>query len=99
MSAAEIFSWWFFWLGVGGCIVLAAAALLLAILALARRISALAAVALGVVEAIEQNTKPIWQLRTTGKVAGELLVAARSIERNAGEIVGALQAPEQRDTA
>ena len=99
MSAQEIYQWWFIWLVVAGIIVLAAAALLITIVVLARRIGALAATALVVVEEIEQNTKPIWQLNATNKVAKDLLAGAQAIEGNAGAIVGALSASEQRRTA
>lgn len=99
MSAAEIYSWWGFWLVVGGVIVLAAAALLIAIIVLARQIAALAATALAVVEQIEHNTKPIWQLNATNHVARQLLGGAQAIEGNAGAIVGALHAGERRRAA
>ena len=95
MNAQEIYQWWFIWLGVAGIIVLAAASLLITIVVLARRIGVLAASALGVVEQIEQNTKPIWQLNATNKVAKDLLAGAQAIEGNAGAIVGALSASEQ----
>jgi hypothetical protein len=99
MSASEIYNWWFFWLGVAGVIVVAAAALLITIIVLARQIASLAGTALGVVEQIEHNTKPIWQLNATNHVAGQLLGGAQAIESNAGAIVGALAAGEQRRAA
>ena len=99
MSAVEIYQWWTIWLGVAGVIVVAAAALLITIVLLARRIGSLAATALEVVEQIEQNTKPIWQLNTTNKVAKDLLGGARAIEANAGAVVGALIAAERRRAA
>ena len=99
MTAQEIYGWWFFWLGVAGLIVVAAAALLIAILVLARQIAALAATGLAVVEQIEHNTKPIWQLNATNHVAKELLGGALAIEGNAVAIVAALTAAEQRRAA
>ena len=51
------------------------------------------------VEQIEENTKPIWQLNATNHVAGQLLGGAQAIEANAGAIVGALSAGEQRRAA
>jgi hypothetical protein len=99
MSASQIYQWWFVWLGVAAIIVIAAAALLVTIALLARRIGALAATALEVVEQIEQNTKPIWQLNLTNKVAKELLGGAQAIEANAGAVVGALTAADQRRAA
>lgn len=99
MSAQEIYQWWFVWLGVAGVIVLAAAALLITIVVLARRIGALAATALAVVEEIEQNTKPIWQLNATNKVAKDLLAGAEAIEGNTGALVEALTEADRRRVA
>ena len=99
MTAQQIYGWWFLWLGVSGVIVVAAAALLITIIVLARQIAALAAVGIAVVEQIEQNTKPIWQLNATNHVAGQLLGGAQAIEANALAIVGALSAGEQRRAA
>ncbi|MDQ3040498.1 MAG: hypothetical protein M3R16_11965 [Pseudomonadota bacterium] len=93
MSADEIYHWWFLWLTIGAVLVVAAAALLITIVVLARRIAALAGVAIEVVEAIEQNTKPIWQLNATNHVAGELLGGAQAIAANAEGIATALTAP------
>ena len=95
MTADQIYTWWFIWLGVAGVVVALAAALLITIVVLARQISALAATGLAVVEQIEQNTKPIWQLNATNHVAGQLLGGAMAIESNALAIVGALSAGEQ----
>ena len=92
MSAQAIYHWWFVWLAIAGVLVAAAAALLVTIILLARRIAALAATALEVVGQIEQNTKPIWQLNATNKVARELLDGALAIEGNATAIAGALDA-------
>ncbi len=99
MTAAQIYGWWGVWLAVAGIVVVAAAALLIAIVVLARQIAALAATAITVVEQIEENTKPIWQLNATNHVAGQLLGGAQAIEANAGAIVGALSAGEQRRAA
>ena len=99
MTAQEIYGWWFLWLGVAGVIVVAAAALLITIVVLARQIASLAAIGITVVEQIEHNTKPIWQLNATNHVAVQLLGGAQAIEANAGAIVGALSAGEQRRAA
>ena len=99
MSASEIYQAWFLWLGIAGVIVVAASALLIMIIVLARQIASLAATGLSVVEQIEQNTKPIWQLNATNNVAMQLLGGAQAIETNAGVIVGALAAGEQRRAA
>ena len=99
MTGEQIYGWWFIWLGVAGVVVVLAAALLITILVLARQIAALAATGLAVVGAIEQNTKPIWQLNATNHVAGQLLGGAKAIESNAVAIVDALSAGEQRRVA
>ena len=99
MSSEEIYFWWFVWLGIGAAIVVAAAVLLITIILAARRILSLAITALGVVEEIEQNTKPIWGLVTTNKVAGDLLAGAKAIEGNAGAIVGALTEADKNRAA
>ena len=99
MSSDEIYFWWFVWLAIGATIVVAAAALLITIILLARRIVKLAGVALGVVAEIEQNTKPIWEINATNKVAGDLLAGAKAIEANAGSIVGALGAADKNRAA
>lgn len=99
MSSDEIYFWWFVWLAIGGVIVVAAAALLITIILQARRIASLAGTALQVVEEIEQNTKPIWEITTTNKVAGDLLTGAKAIEANAGAIVGALTAADENRAA
>ena len=96
MSPQEIYGWWLLWLVVAGVVVVAAAALLITIIVLARQIATLAATALGVVEQIERNTQPIWQLNATNHVAVQLLGGAEAIEANAGAIVNALAAGEQR---
>lgn len=99
MSTQEIYQWWFFWLAIAGVIVVAAAALLITIILLARRIAALAGTGLAVVEQIEQNTKPIWQLNATNKVAKDLLAGAKAVEGNAGAIVAALAEADRRMAA
>ena len=90
MSADEIYQWWFIWLAIGGGIVVAAAALLITIIVLAHRIATLANTAIEVVLEIETNTKSIWELNTSKKVAGDLLEGATAIENNAGAILNAL---------
>lgn len=95
MNAQEMVGWWYAWLGVAAVVVVAAAALLITILVLARQIAALAAVGIAVVEQIEQNTKPIWQLNATNHVAVQLLGGAQAIEANALAIVGALTEGER----
>ena len=99
MSAEQIYQWWFIWLAVAIVIVLAAALLLITIIILARQIANLAASALALVEEIEQNTKPIWQLNATNKTAHELLQGAQAIRTNATTIVDALAEAERHRAA
>lgn len=99
MTAQQIYQWWGVWLAVAGVLVLAAAALLATIIVLARQIGALAATALALVQEIEANTKPIWQLNATNKVAADLLAGAQAIEGHAGAIVAAAQAADERRAA
>lgn len=99
MSADEIYFWWVVWLAIGTVIVIAAAAMLIAVIVAARRILGLAKVALTVVGEIEQNTKAIWQLDASHKVASDLLLGAEAIRGNAGAIVGALGTADQKRVA
>ena len=54
---------------------------------------------MAVVEEIEQNTKPIWQLKTSHEVASNLLSGAEAILSNAGAIVGALSKGDKNRAA
>ena len=100
MMTEDIYFFWAVWLIIAVVLVIAAAALLITVIWCAHRIRVLAATALEVVEDIEINTKPIWQLNTTNKVAGELLEGAKAIESNAVAILGVLvstETPKQAD--
>lgn len=90
MTAEAIVSWWILWLVVGAVVVVAAAALLLTIIVLARQIAGLAGTALGVVGEIEEQTRPIWQLETTNRVAGEIAGGAEAIADNTEAVATAL---------
>lgn len=98
MSAEEIYFYTVVWLAIGVTVVIAAAVLLITVLVLAHRIAKLAGIALEVVEDIEHNTKPIWQLNATNKVAGDLLAGATAIEANAGAILGALAEADEKNS-
>ncbi|MCH8079774.1 MAG: hypothetical protein E2O62_02450 [Gammaproteobacteria bacterium] len=99
MSANEIYQWWFIWLAIGAGIVVAAAALLITIVIVAHRIAVLAKTAIAVLLEIEANTKSIWELNTSRKVAGNLLDGATAIEDNAGTILNALSKTEDKQAA
>jgi hypothetical protein len=99
MSTEDIYFYFFVWLAIAVVLVIAAAALLIGVIWCAHRIATLASVALEVVEDIENNTKPIWELDTTNQVAGSLLSGAKAIEENAGMIVAALTKGDKSDAA
>ena len=65
---------------LGGLIVLAVAALLLAILMVARNIERLAGQALGVAGEIITATRPIWSLADANGVVEDVAGTVRSIE-------------------
>jgi len=90
MSAEAITQLWFFWLIVGGIIVVAAAALLLTIIGLAHRIARLAGMAQEIVVHIEENTRPIWDLGTTNRVANDTAGCAEEIAGNTEHLATAL---------
>lgn len=95
MTPEEIYQGWYVGLAVAAVVVVVVAALLITVIALCRRIAALAQAALGLVEKIEQNTKPIWSINATNKIAGDLLQGARAIEGNARAIVRALSQTDE----
>ncbi len=79
-------------IGAGG-VVAVVAALLLAIIATARSILGHATRAEAIAADIVANTKPIWELEQTNKVATQLLSQARSIEQHATEVADTLDTP------
>ncbi|MBT3906962.1 MAG: hypothetical protein HOB79_01295 [Rhodospirillaceae bacterium] len=87
---------WIIGFSIAAFVVVAAALLLIIIILQARRIAALAKTALSVVAEIEENTNSIWAINQTNKVAKDLLGGAGAIEENAGAIVSALNAADQK---
>ncbi|MEP7198200.1 MAG: hypothetical protein ABI874_00165, partial [Chloroflexota bacterium] len=67
-----------------------AAALLIAVLLAAKSIERGAAAALGLVKQVRDNTRVIWALQDTNKVAAQLLGGAQAILKDAGQIAQAL---------
>jgi HAMP domain-containing protein len=95
---AELFTIWYWSLLVAAVVVLLAAALLIAILLVARRILAHVRQALEAAEHIAEDTKVIWELDETNRLAGEILATAESIEEHGGRIARTLhgeRAPSQ----
>ena len=93
MPDAELYTIWYWSLAVAGVVVLLAAALLIAIVLVARRILGNARQALEAAEAIAEDTQVIWELEETNRTAEEILATAGSIEERGGRIAEALQAP------
>ena len=94
MSEKKARSYWSMGFVIAGTIVAAVAALLLAIIGVARSILAHARRALAVANEIVAHTRPIWELDQTNKVAEQLLEAAQEIEQHAGQVADALEAPQ-----
>ena len=91
MADAELFAIWGWSLVVVAVVVLLAAALLIAILLVARRILGHAREAHEAVERIADDTRSIWGLGETNRLAGEVLETAQSIEERGGHIAGGLR--------
>ncbi|WP_119066970.1 hypothetical protein [Rubrobacter indicoceani] len=91
MTDAQLYAVWGWSLVVAAVVVVLAAALLIAILIVTRRILAHARQALAAAEAIAEDTRIIWKLDDTNRLAEEVLDAAKSIEERGGHIAGTLQ--------
>ncbi len=91
MTDAQLYAVWGWSLAVAAVVVVLAAVLLIAILLVARRILAHGGQALEAAEAIAEDTRIIWKLDDTNRLAGEVLEAATHIEERGGHIAGALQ--------
>lgn len=84
---------WYIGMGIASLIVAVVAALLLAIIGVARSILKNATHALGVANEIVSNTQPIWELDKTNAVAAQLLDGAKAIEKHATQIADVLETP------
>jgi len=84
---------------ISGAVIVLVAALLLYILAHARRIRGLASVAAAVVSEIEANTQPIWQLHRTAKMASGLDDTVQGIAANTTRVADALEGQTARNAA
>lgn len=94
MPDSQLYTIWYWSLAVAGVVVLLAAALLIAIILVARSILKHAQQAAEAAEQIAEDTKVIWQLAEVNRTAGEVLTAAESIERHGAQIVEALHEPQ-----
>ena len=91
MTDSQLYEIWGWSLVVAAVVVILAAVLLIAILIVARRILTHARQALSAAESIAEDTKIIWALDDTNRLAEEVLEAAESIEEHGGHVAGALQ--------
>lgn len=94
MTNSELYTTFYWSLAIAGVVVLLAAALLIAILLVARSILKHAGEALEAAERIAADTAVIWKLDDTNHVAEEILATVESIESNGGKIVDALHQPQ-----
>jgi hypothetical protein len=92
----QILTDWFIGLAVAAIIVVIAAALLIAVLTVARSIERGADVGLESVKKIRENTKIIWALQDTNQVALQLADGARSILNHASQVAQALHDADVR---
>ncbi|MGP1398064.1 MAG: hypothetical protein ACTS3R_21360 [Inquilinaceae bacterium] len=83
-------SFWALGFLAGAAIVAIVAVLLVGILLQARRIRKLARTASDVVAEIDINTRSVWALRDTNRVAAEILEGAKAIDANAAAVVDAV---------
>ena len=91
MSDAELWAAWSLWTGVAAVVVLVAAALLVTIWMIARRILAEAERALAAAEEIQKNTQAIWALQATNEVAERMAETVEAIAGKSGTLAGALE--------
>ena len=91
MTDAQLYAVWGWSLVVAAVVVVLAAILLIAILLVARRILVHGGQALAAAQAIAEDTKIIWKLDDTNRLAEEVLEAAAHIEERGGHIAGTLQ--------
>lgn len=99
MSDKQAQRYWAIGAASAGGIVGAVAALLLAIIATARRILSNASQALAVANEIVTSTRPIWELDQTNAVAVQLLEEVRRIEQHVTEVADALDPAPPAPTA
>jgi hypothetical protein len=92
-------TFWLIGFAAGILVVLIVAVLLISILYQAWRILRLARTASQVVAEIDANTRSVWALTSTNKVAKGLLEGASAIDGNAAAIVRAVSHKTQKDRA
>ncbi|CAN5370946.1 hypothetical protein BH23BAC2_BH23BAC2_13980 [soil metagenome] len=91
-----LYNQWYIGLAIAVVIVVIAAILLIMIWMAAKRILKLANAALDLVIQIKENTKSIWELQDTNKVAVSILNEAKNIRDHAGLVAGSLEEVETK---
>lgn len=99
MSEEQFRTRWFAGIGIAVTIIGVVAALVIGIIATAKRILDNARRALRVAQEIVDTTRPIWELQTTNAVANKLLDGAKAIEEHATQVAEALEAPPAQTQA
>lgn len=94
IADADLQTYWTIGAVLVALVVVIVVVLLVAILLGARRVLAAAVRCLHAVQAIRQNTDPLWDLTATNRVAGDLLAGAGAIKQHADAIASALEATE-----
>lgn len=93
MTDAELLNAWLWGLALAGAVIVVAAALLVTILVVAKRILSHARQAREAVEAIAADTAVVWELDATNEITGEILMTTDSIASHGEAIAEALHAP------
>jgi hypothetical protein len=91
-----LYNQWYIGLAIATLIIIIAAILLIMIWVAAKRILKLANAALGLVIQIKENTKSIWELQDTNKVAVSILNEAKNIRDHADLVAGSLEEVETK---
>lgn len=90
MPEADFYAYWKLGYLLGAVVVAAVAALLIAILLVARNILHLAGAALGIAGTIEERTRPIWSLGEANDLVANIVATVRRIEDEARAIADRL---------
>tara|TARA_R100000935_G_scaffold21665_1_gene40101 strand:- start:13687 stop:13974 length:288 start_codon:yes stop_codon:yes gene_type:complete len=91
-----LYKQWYIGLAIAVLIIIIAAILLIMIWVASKRILKLANAALGLVVQIKENTKSIWELQDTNKVAVSILNEAKNIRDHASLVAGSLEEVETK---
>lgn len=84
-------SYWGLGFGIGAAVVVVVAAVLITILAVAKKIAGLAATALAVAADIEKATNPIWAIGTANGTVEGIARTVKSVEGRVGTLADVLE--------